>query len=207
MNSEKYQETLKRYKENFEIHFDKFDDFLVYLMDDFLDSDLYDTNLKYEEQVDDLGCVFVHLKYIEYFLNNGLDPQIGLQKIIKGFIFEILGGNVYEIGEDFFKYIDIFISAGADISQITKYLFILDEINHIDVIHEYFGCITSIICPILDHYWKDLDRNYILSVCDWESVEAINFQEYDETENLEISQILYGNYKYFSEELKKINKK
>ena len=81
-----------------------------------------DNFIEYGELCNNYGCNIVDMQHLTYFLNNGLDPQTGLEKLIK----VALDGNRYVTEGYGLKYmIQIFLDHGANLP--TSMIFTMPE--------------------------------------------------------------------------------
>lgn len=202
VNSDNRDNRAKELENDFKYIFDTYDDFISGLSEALSGELFYGNNPEYHEQIGLLGCQYVDIRYIEHFLDNGLDPQTGLNKMVKTLVL-----NPRYVGEidDIFDYLEPFISAGADISQMTKFLFTFENFDSYESLDDFNICF-EVACRILDRCWNLLDINYIMSICDWSSVKPIHWEDYYDEENVPFPQVLYENYKYLSKKLKKIGR-
>jgi hypothetical protein len=188
----------KEAKNNFKILFDTYEEFLAALVDMLTEND-DPQYAEYQEQCE--NDENVDQKYINYYLENGLDPQIGLIKMIKA----VIAGHRNSTDPEILRaVISPFIISGANLKLITPYLFNFRSFKNYDDIAYHWGEIL-VAATILDLWFNKFDLDYISNVCDWKNIEPKHWQdEYEEIVDSDFPRIIYEMYKEYCDNLKKL---
>lgn len=94
-----------------------YDEFILSFGDHVYGETYMDLDDDYDEHAD--PDIFAEVRYIHHFLKNGLDPQVGLQKIVKRLV---ISAAASEYKKQMLNFVDIFIHAGASITPLMPFL-------------------------------------------------------------------------------------
>jgi hypothetical protein len=127
-----------------------------------------DTYPKYYEECNEFGGFIVDAAYITHFLKEGLDPQVGLEKMVDC----LCEHSRYALEHGVVsRHIDPFLAAGANMKPLTHKLVYIPQIKSM---HEFEDAMFSegiaVRAAILDTFWKYVDHEYIQAITDWSTV-------------------------------------
>ena len=153
---------------------------------------------EYSDEFD--NDVDINLKYVSHFLEGGLDPQVGLEKMIYCLIM-----NPRYAVEAVDYIIDPFITAGASLTPLTSCLFQIAATATATVTATTANMIEDVVpsidvcAAIIDRYWRQMDAAHVQSVTDWSTV-VPKYWEYIKNVDLRTAYLMY--YKCCSDYLR-----
>ena len=174
------------------LHYKTYETYLDALTEAFI-SEFFQNHPEYKQEIDAMAelNIDVDQKYILHFLNSGLDPQIGMEKMIDAMISNSRYSAYYI---DLLKY---FIDAGASLYNLTEKLFFIPDVAYYwieDAIYEHG---IDVRAAIIDKYAEHLNQDYIKNYANWTEIQATLWEEAEK--DIDPKLVFLQHYKYMSQ--------
>ena len=157
----------------FNFHFKTYEDYMRALAESFI-SEFHEEYPEYREEMDGMAKLGIDIDetYIRHFLNSGLDPQTGMEKMI-----ETMTANARYSGESVYL-LKFFIDAGASLYDLTEKIFCVPDVPDVKYVEDaIYDHGLEVRLQIIDKYAEHLNQDYIKDYTDWTKIQAILWED------------------------------
>jgi hypothetical protein len=179
------------------LHYKTYETYLEALTESFI-SEFFTNHPEYEKEIDAMveQNIDVDQKYIFHFLNSGLDPQIGMEKMIDAMI------SNYRYSADYIYLLKHFIDAGASLYNLTEKLFFIPDVAYDWIEEAIYENGIDVRAAIIDKYAQHLNQDYIKNYANWTEIQATLWEEAED--DIDPKLVFLQHYKYMSKYIKSL---